>query len=489
MSGRKPLLPQPSSSGKSNQSDVPELSLATDLRRNLVQEMDDAKTCSEKIVERFPSLKFTKLKVGALLLQTPGLLADGLMMRYGIDEMQRPILGFIARSETDKNSIQTMHFLSASSANLEQVQDSIVKTLRIIRERKLPDEWDRLERRGEIGAAITALVFSSYATIAAVSAQRRYFKDYEYSDLVANGVAFTYTFYYLFTSGRSSWETIRENILRWFYKKTPKSEHHLISRLIGWFLALFNALGSSLQGYMGITVGFQVTSTGVQYFLLSLSFMAGYCDVSYSIELNQSALDDLYERLEECEIENHEFAAMAISSFLGAIFIDALADSYFETFLTAVFPFTMPYVLCRVLGYSIAISDGIPLTWGATSIASEYVTKPISDALSGMKSYLCSKEKKDTEKKDEYIQMEAQRPLDQKDGPPGGLALAPLPKTHSTMFAMRSSEAPTKDVVLDVLEVKRRESEERIENTDTKEPLIPNEEQTHIPWYSGCVLM
>jgi hypothetical protein len=461
MAFRKALLPLHSPSREAKKPDDIK-SFFPDYKRNLLDEMEEAKSCKEKFLDRFPALKLTKEKVAAGAITAVAVVSDSQLVRYGIDDMDRPILGFIQRTEADKNLIQGMYVLAQASANFDSIKESLKKSFTILYRRELPSDWEPLHRRKEIAAGVIGSLFVAYATTATVSAQRQYMLDEEYSEATANSVAAVYTIYYLFTSGRTTWESIR----RWFYDKVPHSQHRLLSRIIGGFLAVFNAFGASLQGFMGITVGLKITNTGAQIVFLSLSFMAGYCDVTYTIGLNQHALDDLYEKIEARDVEPHEVFALILSSSFGAVIIDTLAQGYLDTILTAALPFTLPIEVYMVLSYAVAIGDGITLTWGLTSITTP-LTKGIGNLLGKLYDAVPSCRKSETteekeDKKFNQMEMGEQKSPDVKKSPS-------VATNTSTLF------------------VRRPESEERIENV--KQTLLGEETSQKSSWCSSCAIM
>jgi hypothetical protein len=349
---------------------------------NLVDEEKKAHpTCCDKTRQQFARVKewmqdltFREVFLGVVsaLLILPTTAADTSSIPLGMQQMDRPLLGHIECNNTNLWIITVAYFCQSLIVNGPEVIEGINKSIRIIDKGELPSHWGKLTPKKERLAAFLAILFTMYSSIAEGTATYGFFQQlsWDYSSSIA--IASIYVLTNILSEGRKTWENIRNR----FCDQPYEEEHRIGTKVVGYTLATFSAIGAVILGYDGITSTWGVPGLIGKIGLLAASTFKGYSDISYSGEINMGAIDECAEEIEKNGCPKlSQVAAILPSIYFGSLVADSLAVVYTTSLATAALPFAIPAIACTVIGYGVAVSQGLTVTYGTLSLLNPITAK------------------------------------------------------------------------------------------------------------------
>lgn len=351
-------------------------------------------TCKEKMKRHWFHFKdwaqevtfrdFLHFVFSAVLI-IPSTTADTSSFAVGLQGLDRDLLGHIKLTDSNITIIAIAYFLQSLMVNGPEVVDGINKSIRIIDKRELPAHWEKFSRKKEMIIGAISLLFTLYSSSCESLATYGFFSDLNWRNELSYTLAGIYFITNVLSEGRKTWENFRNK----FCEVSSAPEHGWPATILGYLLASFSALGAITLGYDGLTSQFGTPGLVGKIALLTACLIKGYSDISYSGAINMGAMDECFEEVAKngCPTLS-QVVSVLTSLYFGGIAADALAVVYMTSLATAAFPFTVPALACSIIGYGVAVAQGVTITYGLTSLLNP-VTAHLGKWMIDGVSYLC----------------------------------------------------------------------------------------------------
>ncbi|MDR3491805.1 MAG: hypothetical protein P4M12_07180 [Gammaproteobacteria bacterium] len=301
-------------------------------------------------------------------------LCDTAVMAMAVKDMEEDESGSI-ESTLILAGISLFTFIQSVSLSGPSTVKSFKETVAICKTKKIPDdinEWPVLSKNREITSICLASTITMMAGAADFAASYYFIDqapdDYGFADKInptpwkifsicmGSITAFTT----VFTEGISTYKFIRRKLSSHIFEN-PHPHRKLLSKIIGYPLAIVGASENVVEAYASIKNSLSPSTTPIKYTLLFACSPKGVTDFCFSGKISVHAIECFFEKIQHQKPDRKEVVALLLALGTSILVMSpqpALTNALMTDTQTSL-PFDSPRALILTLSWGVMLRDGI----------------------------------------------------------------------------------------------------------------------------------